>query len=123
MVQSQNMSEAELEHLAVKLGINLPDFYIQTMLEYPYSSDSFAAEFTLCTDVETILDCNSVFASEDKNYAIGHDGGGYIYYIKLTGEESVYIHDMERSKAHISLVAESWSDFLGFIDREEEEIK
>jgi hypothetical protein len=116
------MNEAEIVYIEGKLKIDLPHFYIQTMVEYPFSSDSFASEFTLCTDVGTILDCCSVLASDNK-YAVGHDGGEYIYYIKLTGEESVYIHDIERSKAHNSVVAESWSDFLECIEKEEEEIK
>ena len=54
---------------------------------------------------------------------MGSDGGEFTYYIKLNGEETVYIFDMERSDLHNSVEASNWSDYLDYIREVHQEIE
>ena len=106
------MSTSDIAKIETQLNLKLPQFYIDTMLNYPFPLDSIAAELFLCADVQGILDNNSIFHQGDKVFAIGSDGGEFIYYIKLNGEEKVYIYDYEDSDVNHTVEAETWSDYL-----------
>jgi len=115
------MSTSDITKIEAQLNIKLPQFYIETMLNYPFPLDSFAAALLLCADVKGILDNNSIFHPEDKVFAIGSDGGELIYYLKLNGEEKVYIYDFESSEVNHTVEA-TWSDYLKSMQQTEAEI-
>lgn len=115
------MTQSDLNAIEQKLEINLPDFYTKTMLNYPFENDSFASEFTLSDDPASIIDCTSILPNGQ--FAVGHDGGEFVYYVELNGNERVFIHDHEESEVHNTVLAENWNDFLDFIRKEEEEIR
>lgn len=117
------MIQSDIDTIQEKLGIDLPSFYIDTMLTYPFPKNSFGEEFMLTNSVEILLDCNVVFSKEDKCFAVGTDGGEFIYYIKLNGEETVYIFDMEKSDSHNSVEASSWKIYLESITKVHQEIE
>ncbi|WP_299215078.1 SMI1/KNR4 family protein [uncultured Aquimarina sp.] len=106
------MESKDIKLIEEQLGIKLPEFYISTMLSYPFSKDSWGAEFSLCNNAKRIIDLNGVFTPEDKSFSIGSDGGEYYYFIKLNGEEKVYIFDLEGSDKHMNIEADSWSEYL-----------
>ena len=116
------MFKSEIETVEKRLKIRLPIFYINTMLNYPYSDDSFAAEFNLCKDVEGIIRNNSIFDQNEKCFAVGSDGGEYIYFIRIGEGEKVYIYDYERSDKHLSIESETWSNYLIKIEKLQKEI-
>lgn len=117
------MSTLEIKQIETQLNIKLPQFYIETMLNYPFPLDSFAAELLLWADVESILMSNeSRFGPEEGKFAIGCDGGELTYYLKLNGDEKVYIYDLEGSYIHNTLEAETWNDFIKSMQQTEEEI-
>lgn len=58
-----------------------------------------------------------------KFFAVGCDGGEFIYYVKLNGEETVYIFDMEKSNSHNSVEASSWKNYLENITKVHHEIE
>ncbi|WP_321281163.1 SMI1/KNR4 family protein [Marinifilum fragile] len=116
------MTELDIKLIEDKLNIKLPDFYIRTMLDYPFAYDSFGAEFSLCNSVKHVIDCNGIFEPEDKCFSIGSDGGEFYYFIKLNGEEKVYVFDLEGSKEHLTVEAETWADYLDIISKQHEEI-
>ena len=106
------MNNDEIDKIQEKLEIKFPDFYKNTLLNYPFQKGSFGEEFMLTTNPEILLDINGLFSKADKCLAIGFDGGEYTYYIKLNGEETVYIFDLENSKAHNSIEAVNWETYL-----------
>lgn len=59
------MNQSDIDTIKEKLGNILPNFYIETMLNYPYRKDSFGEEFMLTNSVEILLDCNSVFGQDE----------------------------------------------------------
>ncbi|MEQ8685654.1 MAG: hypothetical protein RIE86_10185 [Imperialibacter sp.] len=113
---------SEIDSIERQLKIKLPDYYVKTMLDYPFPADSFAAELSLCTNVKSILDNNCVFQPAERSFAVGSDGGEFIYYVKLDGEEKVYIYDFERSHVHNSVEADTWAGFLHSLSLQEEEL-
>lgn len=117
------MNQSEINTIQEKLGIKLPAFYFETMLNYPFPKDSFGEELMLANSVEIILDCNGVFDIKNKYFAIGSDGGEFIYYIKLNGEEIVYIFDLENSDYHNSIEAPNWQKYLENINKVHQEIE
>lgn len=117
------MIPSDIKKIERELNLKLPLFYVETMLNYPFPLDSFAAELLLCADVQGILDNNSIFHPDEKRFAIGSDGGELIYYIKLIGEEKVYIYDYESSDIHNTVEAETWSAFLQSMQIQEDAIK
>lgn len=106
------MLASEIKIIEKELDIKLPDFYIQTMLNYPYPDDSFAAELTLCNNVEGIISNNSIFEKKQNCFAVGSDGGEFIYFIRINEGEKVYIYDFEQSDKSLSIEAESWYEYL-----------
>jgi len=117
------MIQPEINTIQEKLGIKLPAFYVETMLNYPFPKDSFGEELMLTNSIEIILDYNGAFDTKDKCFAVGSDGGEFIYYIKLNGEDTVYIFDMENSDYHNSIEATSWQNYLGNINKIHQEIE
>jgi hypothetical protein len=118
------MQSTDIKFIETKLGIKLPEFYISTMLNYPFDEDSWGAEFQLSNNTNYIVDINGIFESKDKNFAIGSDGGEFIYFIKLNENNGkVYIFDLENSPAHMSVEAESWKEYLTQIEKLHYEIK
>ncbi|WP_407556767.1 SMI1/KNR4 family protein [Winogradskyella sp. 4-2091] len=117
------MESTDIKHIEKQLGIELPEFYFKTMLDYPFSEDSFGAEFSLSNDPKYIIDINGVFTQEDESFSIGSDGGEFYYFIKLNGNEKVYIFDLEGSKDHMSVVSESWSEYLTQIENLHDEFR
>lgn len=117
------MTQKDLDEIESKLKISLPDFYKQTMLNYPFKSDSFANEFSLTTDIEQIIGINSTFDYSEKKFAVGSDGGEWSFYVKLNSDDKVYIFDLEESHIHNTVCANSWEDYLKKIIKEEEEIE
>lgn len=99
------MSISDITKIEAQLNIKLPQFYIKRMLNYPFPSDSFIAELSLCADVEGIINNNTIFHPDEKVFAVGSDGGEFIYYVKLNGEEEVYIYDHESSYIHNTVEA------------------
>ncbi len=116
------MSTSDIAKIEDALNFKLPQFYIETMLNYPFPLDSFAAEFLLCTDVQAIIGKNSLFSPEEGKFAISGDGGELTFYIKLNGEEKVYIYDLERSSIHHTVETETWNDYVKSMQQTEEEI-
>lgn len=106
------MLASEIKVIEKELGIKLPDFYIQTMLNYPFPGDSFAAELTLCNNVRGIIDNNSIFEKKQNCFAVGSDGGELIYFIRINEGEKVYIYDYEQSDINLSIEAKSWNEYL-----------
>lgn len=106
------MNQLDIDKIQEKLGVIFPVFYKDTLLNYPFQEDSFGEEFMLTNNPEVLLNCNGVFDRENKCLAIGSDGGEFIYYIKLNGEEKVYIFDLEDSKANNSVEANNWGIYL-----------
>lgn len=111
------MESVDIKYIEEQLGIELPDFYVSTMLNYPFSEGSWGAEFSLCNDLRHIIDLNGVFTQDDKSFSIGSDGGEYYYFIKLNGEEKVYIFDLEGTDLHMSIEADSWTEYLMQIEK------
>lgn len=116
------MSILEIAKIETQLNLKLPQFYVETMLNYPFPLDSFAAELLLCADVQGVLDNNSLFSPEEGKFVIGGDGGEWTYYIKLNGEEKVYIYDLERSYMHNAIETETWNDYIKSMELQEERI-
>ncbi|MFC3811433.1 hypothetical protein [Lacihabitans lacunae] len=117
------MNQADINAIQEKLGIELPTFYVETMLNYPFPKDSFGEEFMLPNSPDILLDCNGVFSKEDKCFAVGSDGGEFLYYIKLNGKETVYVFDLEKSDVHNSIEAHSWKAYLKKIKKVQKEIE
>jgi hypothetical protein len=117
------MKSLDIKHIETKLGIKLPQFYVSTMLNYPFDENSWGTEFQLCDDFNYILDINGIFKSTDECFVIGSDGGEYYYFIKLNKEDKVYIFDLENSPAHLSTAAESWDEYLTQIEKVDFDIK
>ncbi len=111
------METKDIKHIETKLGIELPEFYFSTMSNYPFSQDSWGAEFSLCNEPKYIIDLNGIFTPKDKCFVIGSNGGEFYYFIKLNGEEKVYIFDLESSDDHMSVEAESWVEYLTQIEK------
>jgi hypothetical protein len=111
------MKSTDIKHIENELGIKLPEFYVSTMLNFPFSEDSWGAEFSLCNDPKHIIDLNGVFDKQDESFSIGSDGGEFYYFIKLDGDEKVYIFDLEGSDVHKSIEANSWKEYLSQIDK------
>ncbi|WP_299245239.1 SMI1/KNR4 family protein [uncultured Aquimarina sp.] len=111
------MKPKDIKFIEKQLGIKLPEFYVSTMLNYPFSEDSWGAEFLLCNNPKRIINLNGVFTKEDKSFSIGSDGGEYYYFIKLIEEEKVYIFDLEGSDEHMSTEANSWTEYLMQIEK------
>lgn len=116
------MTECELREIEQKLEVKLPVYYKETMLNYPFSASSFAYEFALCADYKRVLDYNGVFEKPDNSFAIGADGGEYIFFIRLNEESKVYIFDLEGSKYHMSVEANDWSEYFTKLVMAEENI-
>ncbi len=106
------MNSKDIEKIEEELGIQLPGFYLSTMLNYPFSEDSWAAEFSLCNNPKHVIELNEAIQPKGNIFAIGSDGGEFFYYIKLNGEEKVYIFDLEGSDKHMSIEADSWAKYL-----------
>lgn len=117
------MIQSDINRIEEKLGFSLPTFYIETMLNYPLPENSFGEEFMLTNSVEILLDCNGIFKKNDLCFAIGSDGGEFIYYVKLDGQETVYIYDLENSDAHNSVEADNWEMYLENIRKVHREIE
>jgi hypothetical protein len=117
------MIQSDINAIQEKLGFELPLFYTETMINYPFPNGSFGEEFMLTNNIEILLDCNGVFVKDDLCFAVGSDGGEYIYYIKLDGQETVYIYDLENSDSHNSVVAHSWKNYLEKIMKEHQDIE
>jgi len=115
------MTQEELKEIEVKLEIELPKFYIETMLNYPFDENSFGYDFMLPNSSKTLETCN-IFPKNDNRFIVGSDGGEHIYYIRLNGEETVYIFDLEQSKLHNSIEAKTWEDYLNNIRKIDQEI-
>ena len=75
------------------------------------------SKFSLCNDPRHIIDLNGVFTQDDNSFSIGSDGGEYYYFIKLNGEEKVYIFDLEDTDLHMSIEADSWTEYLMQIEK------
>tara|TARA_Y100001954_G_C15697605_1_gene546102 strand:+ start:657 stop:1070 length:414 start_codon:yes stop_codon:yes gene_type:complete len=115
------MTQEELNTIEKKLGIEFPHFYKNTMLNYPFDNDSFGFDCMLPKSPQILEDCNCIFTQSDKCLAIGSDGGEFTYYIKLNGEETVYIFDLEQSDYHHSIEANTWEDYLDNIHKIDKE--
>jgi SMI1/KNR4 family protein SUKH-1 len=110
------MESTDIKHIENELGIKLPEFYVSTMLNYPFSKDSWGAEFSLCNDPKHVIDLNGVFDKQDESFSIGSDGGEFYYFIKLNEDDKVYIFDLEGSGAHKTVEAKSWKEYLTQIE-------
>ena len=110
------MTLEDIRYIEERLGMVLPEFYVSTMLDYPFLEGSWGADFSLCTDPKHIIDLNGVFTRSDGCFSIGSDGGEYYYFIKLNGEEKVFIFDLEGSDVHMSIVAYTWMEYLEQIE-------
>ena len=118
------MTPAALRHIEQTLKVVLPEYYRQTLLDYPFPADSFAAELTLPTEIDAILLNNTRFPPEDQRFVVGSDGGEEVYFI-LPGEspERVYVHQLETSNDPSLVYAHSWAEFLRILTEQEAEIR
>ncbi len=116
------MLQSDIRFIEEQLRIELPEFYINTMLHYPYPEDSFAAERSLSRSVEHLIRLNAVFENTPGCFAIGSDGGEFIYFLRLGEDEKVYIYNHERSDEHRTVEAETWEDYLRNLQAVHEEI-
>ena len=93
------------------------------LLQFLHTLENQNCKGYYLNSVDILLDCNSAFDINDKCFAVGSDGGEFIYYIKLNGEDIVYIFDMENSDYHNSIEAPSWQNYLGNINKVHQEIE
>ncbi len=117
------MESTDIKHIEEELGIKLPEFYVSTMLNYPFSDDSWGAEFSLCNDPKHVIDLNGVFDKQDECFSIGSDGGEFYYFIKLNADDKVYIFDLEGSDSHKTVEAKSWKEYLTQIENLQEQFR
>lgn len=110
------MTSEQLTTIEKKLNITLPYFYKITMQAYPFTKDDFWADIMLPNNVERVIDCSGVFTGKDKCFSIGSDGSEYLYFIKLNGEEKVYVFDLEKTSEHLTVFTNSWSEYIKRID-------
>ena len=117
------MLTSEIQFIEDELGIQLPAFYIKTMLDYPFAEDSFASEFLLCNSPEGILEYNSGYKPSAEAFTIGTDGGENTYFIKLDEDGQVYVFDLEAPDDTLKLEAATWDEYLKQIEALHEEIR
>ena len=117
------MESTDIKHIEKELGIKLPEFYVSTMLNYPFSDESWGAEFSLCNNPKHVIDLNGVFDKQDECFSIGSDGGEFYYFIKLNADDKVYIFDLEGSDSHKTVEAKSWNEYLTQIENIHEQFR
>lgn len=115
------MNEKEIIEAEQRLGLELPKFYKETMLNYPFREGSIAIDCMLPQYPELLEVENGVIPNENKYLAIGSDGGELIFFLRLNGSETVYIHDAESSGLHHSIEARTWKEYLNKISNIDQE--
>lgn len=113
------MTNQEIEAIEKVLGIALPSFYRDAMLNYPFEKDSFAEEFLLADSKSYIIEMNSIpNLVDDKNvFFIGSDGGEMQFFIEPNSNSSmVYKYSVESKRYKV--IATQWSDYLAWVQHE-----
>ena len=114
------MTDSDFQKIENQLEIKLPDFYKNTMLNYPFSGSSYANEFSLPNNPVIVIDLNTLFFdATDNKLVIGSDGGGWFFYLELDKGEEVYTFDLEESPIHMKPCAHSWVGYLKKLEEEE----
>jgi len=120
-----DVTESEISKIEESFNLSLPEFYRSTMLSYPFSADSFAEEFLLPNNPQSILEYNQhsgEYTGIEKPFVIGSDGGEEMYFIDLASDSSqVFSFDMEAGKHNVK--AKDWSDYLSQIEADLKEIE
>ncbi|MCO4781747.1 MAG: SMI1/KNR4 family protein [Candidatus Cloacimonetes bacterium] len=103
-----------IEQIEDSLNINLPVFYKNTLLNYPFTLHSFSHEFMLVNDLEIILSYNQLdflkIINKPNCFVIGSDGGEEYYYILLNDNDTVYTYSLETKKSEI--YSNNWTDYI-----------
>ncbi|MTB50566.1 SMI1/KNR4 family protein [Lewinella sp. W8] len=106
------MNAESIARIERQLGITLPQFYVDTMLNYPFPVAPSIEVLSLTYGEEAIINANKYTKPGSARFYIGSDGGEHRYFIKLNGEETVYIYDLEGSEDHMSVLATTWDSFI-----------
>jgi len=119
------MTESDISKIESSLNVKLPEFYRRTMLSYPFPVDSFAEEFLLTNDTESVLESNqhpSEYEGIGRPFLVGSDGGEEIYFVDLAVNSSqVFTYEMETGK-HVEK-AKDWGEYLSQIESDLKEIE
>lgn len=117
------MNQEDIKKIENSLKIKLPEFYKKTIQSYPFPKESFANEFLLPDEKNTIIENNDSTIIDKKNiFVVGSDGGEEYYYINLTKETSeVYLFDLEEKKSKVK--SPNWDKYLNYISKTLKEIE
>jgi hypothetical protein len=120
-----HMTANDLQQIQDHVGFQLPLYYRETLLNYPFKHDSFAEEFMLPNCHQAVKDLNDAsisIGSGIQAFFIGSDGGEEQYFVDASTQESgVFVFDLETGE-HRNL-SPSWSSFLDHIHSTHTEIE
>lgn len=108
------MNTRDIEVLEKELKVTLPETYTMSMLNYPFEEDSFATEFMLLNDRESLGQLNELERADGRFY-IGSDGGEELYFIK-PDNPGVFAYNMEKDRD--KPYCESLEEFVEIIAKE-----
>jgi len=119
------MTDQDFQSIGKHLGFPIPAYYRATMSSYPFSADSFAAEFMLPDDPEQVIDLNEIHISSpevSKPFFIGSDGGEERFFVDAAKSDSgVFVFELETGK-HRPLTP-TWTAFFEHIQAAHAEIE
>ena len=109
------MTEGEISRVAAAVGFPLPEGYRTTMLAYPFSPQSVAADgYMLPNDPEAVISLNNGGAQPSgiaRPFFVGNDLGEEMFFLDaLKVDSPVYVYELETKKHRI--LADSWDAYL-----------
>ena len=118
------MTEKELQNIEERVGFSVPAYYRETMINYPFSTDSFTEQFMLPNDPREVFGLEGIVLSSaeiEKGLCIGSDGGEGLYFIDAAKEDPV-VYVYERETCEHRRFMPTWTAYIEYLAREEAEI-
>jgi hypothetical protein len=125
-----SMRDEDLDRIEAALGVKLPPEYRATMRDYPFPSDSSAAELWSRPDADWVIWRSREWSKSglydrpwsERYVALGSDGGEEEYILDLgTTPPSVLTADVENGT--VEPIATDWQRWLALLDEWHAEIE